>query len=638
MSSSDPRRQTATTGGWTLALQILGASAGIVAFVVFIGGAMMWLRFDGIHLPADRAVALEPRSDLLATGAHALAGPVLIGLVVVLLIFLIGPFNDDNTPRIRLYLAILGLFIVGVIWVYLKVKGLEVVPNWLIMGAALLAAAGLFVWTAIRTNGFAPFAWILFATFALLAGLLAVVTTKASPKLEPAAVIFKADTASGTPSTGRVRGMSGFLVAETSDKLYLAPLPGSGNLADPFADADIDRIVEIPRDSVIRLALRAPAGVSSDDAGREQAQTLFQDLRLQLLAGKAPKAEAVKTDDRVETFAPLVSLNSDEPAWPMNVGTFLAHATLIWAHPGACPDYVAALNQHIANPASATQAYGKVDPAKLGSGGYVHYPSDANCQDLTSQPFNSQDHTRPTDSDNRPQGLPLDQGFYLDLANQFRGGEQRVSKEGPQEVLTGVHTYYEVHPDSTGGARAERITYWLFYGLSVPPGLSGNTDAFDHEGDWERISVLIKPGSSATEWTPISARYHFHDQSRDVPWSAVRAVGEGTGPATHPLVYSAKGSHASYPRAGTYASKLKAGNTPIITVGDVAIACSECPVWRTWNLLSDAQKEPWYGYGGVWGAIGTRPGTIGPLGPSSYKTQGQDQIAEKTVETIRKAP
>ena len=228
----------------------------------------------------------------------------MIGLVVVLLIFLIGPFNDDNTPRIRLYLAILGLFIVGVIWVYLKVKGLEVVPNWLIMGAALLAAAGLFVWTAIRTNGFAPFAWILFATFALLAGLLAVVTTKASPKLEPAAVIFKADTASGTPSTGRVRGMSGFLVVETSDKLYLAPLPGSGNLADPFADADIDRIVEIPRDSVIRLALRAPAGVSSDDAGREQAQTLFQDLRLQLLAGKAPKAEAVKTDDRVETFAP----------------------------------------------------------------------------------------------------------------------------------------------------------------------------------------------------------------------------------------------------------------------------------------------------------------------------------------------
>jgi hypothetical protein len=100
LSSSDPRRQTATTGGWTLALQILGASAGIVAFVVFIGGAMMWLRFDGIHLPADRAVALEPRSDLLATGAHALAGPVLIGLVIVLLIFLIGPllFASETVP------------------------------------------------------------------------------------------------------------------------------------------------------------------------------------------------------------------------------------------------------------------------------------------------------------------------------------------------------------------------------------------------------------------------------------------------------------------------------------------------------------------------------------------------------------
>jgi hypothetical protein len=61
-------------------------------------------------------------------------------------------------------------------------------------------------------------------------------------------------------------------------------------------------------------------------------------------------------------------------------------------------------------------------------------------------------------------------------------------------------------------------------------------------------------------------------------------------------------------------------------------------VWRTWQLLTDAQQEPWYGYGGAWGAVGTRPGTIGPLGPSAYKTKGQDQVAEKTVETVRESP
>jgi hypothetical protein len=630
-------QKLSASGGWTLALQILGASAAIATFVVFIGGVMMWLRFDAIDLPADRAVALLPRSDLLATGAHSLAAPILIGLVVVLLISLIEPLDDDK-PTIQLYVVIGLLFVIASIVVFLKVKGLDLIPYAVVMYLALATGVVVVIGTAHRTKGFRPLAWTLFAAFGLLAGLLAVVTTAGSPKLEPVAIVFKADTPTGTPLVGRVQGMSGFLVGETSDKLYLAPLPGSGDLADPFADADLDRIVEIPRESVIRLAIRAPAGVHPDEAGREQAQALFQDLRLQVVAAKPAKAVPVTTDHPVETFAPLVNLHSHEAAWPMNVSTFLAHAALIWVHPGSCPDYVAALDQHIADPASATQAYGKVDPAKLGAGGYVHYASDPSCRDLTSRPFTTAEHTRPSDADGRPAGLPLDQGFSLDLANSARGGEHRVSQEGPQDVLTGVHAYYERHPDSTGGARAQRITYWFFYGLSVPPGLSGATAEFDHEADWERISVLIKPGPGANQWIPISARYHFHDQSRDVPWTAVRTVADGPGPLTHPLVYSARGSHASYPRAGSYAAKLRVGSTGIVTVGDDAIACPRCPVWRTWQLLTDAQQEPWYGYGGAWGAVGTRSGTIGPLGPSAFKTKGQDQVAEKTVETVRESP
>jgi hypothetical protein len=621
-----------------MVLQILGASAALATFVVFIGGVMMWLRFDAIDLPADRAVALLPRSDLLATGAHSLAAPILIGLVVVLVVFLIEPLNDEDKPTIQLYVAIGLLFMVASIVAFLNVKGLDVFPYGILMYLALAAGAGVVLWTAHRTRGFRPLGWTLFASFALLGGLLAVVTTAGSPKLEPVAIAFKSTTATGSLRASRIQGISGFLVAETSDKLYLAPLPGSGDLADPFADADLDRIVEIPRDSILRLAVRSPAGVHPDEAGREQAQSLFQDLRVQLATGKPAKALPVMTDDPVETFAPLVNLHSHESAWPMNVSTFLAHAALIWAHPGACPDYVAALNQHIANPAGATQAYGKVDPAKLGAGGYVHYASDASCRDLTSRPFTTAEHTRPSDVESRPAGLPVDQGFYLDLANSARAGEHHVSQEGPQDVLTGVHAYYESHPDSTGGAGAERITYWLFYGLSVPPGLSGATSEFDHEADWERISVLIKRGPAANEWTPISARYHFHDQSRDVPWTAVRTVADGQGPLTHPLVYSARGSHASYPRAGSYAAQLRVGSTGIVTVADQAIACPRCPVWRTWQLLTDAQKEPWYGYGGAWGAVGTRPGTIGPLGPSAYKTKGQDQVVEKTLETVRDSP
>ena len=40
-----------------VALQVLGASAGIVGFLTFVGGTLLWLRFSELHLPADQSVA-----------------------------------------------------------------------------------------------------------------------------------------------------------------------------------------------------------------------------------------------------------------------------------------------------------------------------------------------------------------------------------------------------------------------------------------------------------------------------------------------------------------------------------------------------------------------------------------------------
>src|SRR5438128_11966178 len=74
---------------WRVLLEIVGASAGIAAFVTFTGGALLWLRFDQLGLPADRAVSLLPRTMLLAVGAHALIVPAALGLVAVILIFAI---------------------------------------------------------------------------------------------------------------------------------------------------------------------------------------------------------------------------------------------------------------------------------------------------------------------------------------------------------------------------------------------------------------------------------------------------------------------------------------------------------------------------------------------------------------------
>jgi len=102
--------------------------------------------------------------------------------------------------------------------------------------------------------------------------------------------------------------------------------------------------------------------------------------------------------------------------------------------------------------------------------------------------------------------------------------------------------------------------------------------------------------------------------------------------ATHPVAFSAVGSHASYWRAGEYESVFRISGRPRLTVFDEAIACPDCPEWRTWENLLDAKVQPWYGFGGAWGSVTSSGGFNGPLGPSRYKS-GTDS----PLETVRQA-
>ena len=70
-----------------IVLELLGATAGIAAFVTLVGGALLWLRFDGLGLPADRAVSVLPRQMLIMAGAHALVVPAVAGLGAVIALY-----------------------------------------------------------------------------------------------------------------------------------------------------------------------------------------------------------------------------------------------------------------------------------------------------------------------------------------------------------------------------------------------------------------------------------------------------------------------------------------------------------------------------------------------------------------------
>lgn len=603
----------------TLGLQLLGALAGLATLTTFVGGAMLWIRFSELHLPADQAVNLLPKQLLLVIGAHALIGPVALGLFAAVVISLAQPLRTTGYDWIfwLLLAAILVPFVVAVV---VLTWDFDRFPEQFFMALALLAALAIVIPVAIRATRRTTIALSVLAAFAICGAVLAVVRTSGAPKLEPVAVLLD----------GRPQAIAGFYVGQTADRLYLAPLPGNGDPADPFADADIDRIVEIRRDRVVALVLREPTGIRSNEPGREQAQSLLADLRAATAEPGTTVADTVTTSDPVTAFAPLVNLHVRERAWPMSADAFLADAWLTWVHED-CPDWVPDSagdgGRHVEHASDHADLLGRFEPARLaGPGAYAHVPVSKGCADATGAPISASAHTRPYDGKGRPAGVAVSEGWVLDLRDGARTPKPKLRDEGPQRILSDVPAYYEVHPPLAEGTAEVRITYWLFYGLSQPPGPSSFTRFLVHEGDWERISVLLRRGATHDDYTPVSVRYHAHDGSRDVAWSAVKRSG------THPLVFSARGSHASYWRAGAYENVFEADGRRQFAVRDTAIACPDCPQWRTWDELRDAQTQPWYGFGGSWGQFGGMAGTTGPLGPSSYKVDGASPSPVTTVE------
>jgi hypothetical protein len=72
-SSAPPRFEDLVSRFGMLA----GAVAGTVGFVYVVGGAVMWLRFWRSDVPADQALALVPRTDLLVVGMRVMILPAI---------------------------------------------------------------------------------------------------------------------------------------------------------------------------------------------------------------------------------------------------------------------------------------------------------------------------------------------------------------------------------------------------------------------------------------------------------------------------------------------------------------------------------------------------------------------------------
>jgi hypothetical protein len=88
VATTDAGEQTQKAAGGTnnVVLQVLAAVAtgiGVLGFVTFFGGAILWVRAREAGLPANDAVAVIPKPVLVTTGASFLVPAVLLALLAV---------------------------------------------------------------------------------------------------------------------------------------------------------------------------------------------------------------------------------------------------------------------------------------------------------------------------------------------------------------------------------------------------------------------------------------------------------------------------------------------------------------------------------------------------------------------------
>jgi hypothetical protein len=175
------------------------------------------------------------------------------------------------------------------------------------------------------------------------------------------------------------------------------------------------------------------------------------------------------------------------------------------------------------------------------------------------------------------------------------------------------------------------LQYWLYYfyndyNLALGIGL--------HEGDWEMVQLRMHDDE------PDLALYAQHRQAEQRPWAEVERVPSDS---RRPLVYVARGSHASYFHAGFHETEAWY---------DLADGKRNAP--RLTLEVIDDDTPPWVGWPGAWGDTRARIGGVdqpSPGGPvahrqwhhpnwlldNAWQPERKDAIAAPEVTIVRDA-
>lgn len=253
----------------------------------------------------------------------------------------------------------------------------------------------------------------------------------------------------------------------------------------------------------------------------------------------------------------------------------------------------------------------KYEPYLHFAAGEKFFPTDANYHIINSELYEK----KSDDSNELIEPFPevasiaqyTTETFFL---NNTLGGYKEIAEDYKQNREGfGDKIYAHV----TGEAEFIVVQYWFFYAFN--PGTLNQ-----HQGDWEMVEIVL----DSTE-TPQYAVYSQHHAGEMADWKDVEKVDE-----THPRVYVALGSHASYFRP--YQGKLGmesdiVGNAYTLKPEDLEIV-----YLGEKGTGNHPSSQDWLDFGGKWGnwarLVDASLGAAGPSGP------GQNENAEKWLNPV----
>jgi hypothetical protein len=280
----DPRLLMTKSDGAASPMSLLVGAAtavGVVGFMTVVGGILTWIPFKYANLPADQSVAVKPRTELLAVGIARLIPLLLLAAAVLIALFVIEvtvhagsrkkPINDEpirkHAKRLDLVVAS-GLIVLCLLLplVFIPFKGEYAVTA--LIGIVGVAASYYILW---RSGSFGWFAVSVLTAATLYAAALSLARTSEAPKLQAVAML----------TAESETGVRGILVAETSDRIYLARIAvDCSTSGSAQGDPESARILIVPREEVVAMNVGPPQLVCNADRRSRQLLAELQALDL----------------------------------------------------------------------------------------------------------------------------------------------------------------------------------------------------------------------------------------------------------------------------------------------------------------------------------------------------------------------